>query len=55
MNMHVLQNFSRKIDIIIVLWIPLFTVGIRLVDGSAPWEGRLELYRDQQWMTVCDD
>ena len=28
---------------------------IRLVGGTAPTEGRVELCRNQSWGTVCDD
>ena len=33
----------------------LLALPIRLADGSSPYSGRVEIYRNGVWGTVCDD
>lgn len=39
------------------LYIVLLCKGysVRLADGCKPYEGRVEIYHNYQWKTVCDD
>ena len=28
---------------------------LRLMNGPTPWQGRVEIYKDHVWGTICDD
>lgn len=36
------------------MYISFYVLGIRLVDGAGPFEGRVEINVNGQWSTICD-
>ena len=49
------NSFSTRVEHGWLVTFVLFVGDIRLVDGGAPNQGRVEIYINDSWWTICDN